>query len=1396
MSFDEKKLLKRENLNQISKFILSDRETLTVRHHSIWPGTVFCAEITLLHKQKEQLSGTNHLGFIYETKLPPTSTEEDAKPHIKAPIDRRPSADSFYWQTTQKHIQDAIDYGIFDSGALTSKVIGAVGRYRLEVLERAYDNGIISNKFEHKEMLLRLTQARIRNLQDLERLTNAYDMGKSTDGNAHHIIDTIEDYLEKMDILREQVRNDLTILDDYDLDAREKIATQITADMHSAEQYRDNLIQALSNNALNKNHLQNTVLGASGPNSIAHFIKLRMISALREAQEHNQNMTYSRDAFSFSRGQLNSYCEDALRVINEHQCDHHNPTLKEHQGYYGTVEESVTINFEHLGKNRQKIRQHLMAITQIEGKDIIAKDPENKYCLISTDEKRKYQHRLKTTRLTGWDVQDNKTYLIKRIAFWFWNFLFVGMIGGLVIDLVPNLYLGLRGREPKSFVARCRLAFTPVCVESTQFITLADKINIPMVSLGAKVGGAIGNFFRNTIWEIRNGVKATYQLARLQIFDNLTADYHLGHNPLPDQAQIFDLIKKDLDILQVDEQTFLAKLAALQELSGVEKYSKIESHELVSRYAHAPYEQNPGEWSDALNSALNGAKHIIEAVTHEVHAKHAFAGLLFNAFYIAGALAILAPSYVEFMGKIFLQVSEAIAKASSTQPLAGAISSGFYQAYITATVSELFTTGRSSGLLTALTSLEDQPSSFMIYGSLAVGLGWFLANVLNIPGISDGIREELGTVPPIAYGAAGAKFGIVLLELFNVEPGEADPEHTAKREKLQQFFKTEYPEFDKAKVDSLIEDLLNHTLVHSARPDAKEAMHRLEFLMVLQKTQHLLPNLSHLRKRQLIEVMRRQERHDPQLADALTQLLFPEHKRSILGITLNIIFGYVFAIARCFASIVTWNSEPFRFLFTEKIPKDLARVYHALNNKILNTFFNYLRAMIRGIFDVVVNEIFARAEGLIRNKRHSLSRGTYTISSAVDRGFASAKEFFGRIFGMDPLRKAVTKPHASSVLHRIFHKYRYGLTSKSELQHQTEFCSSQSTSTLEINDRSTKTASVEKPSKKPDTTGVVRRTTRRDWGKMQVFLNKAKRAAEIKEHKKNELIKTATINQDKVPEIIRALLKDAAYCQAFFETIFVLGDANNVFYQYLKASDLNYEILLEIMNANLALPDKNAHFNSDQLIQLMCLDRSGNIAIDFLTKQLNPKITVNILKGSHYLINIIKQYYHNPDVLSHLKVDTKNTESLSAFVEVVGTAYKQLFKTDKAAALQMLSALIDNDSTQTAMITCFREKIKLLDLFTKQKECGVGIAHLSAQINHLARFKSSQGWKELARDFNQIFEAAPEKKKQAPEIVTQLFKHEPNGLGFTFFSHSPSTRTSVATPRRKQVSEFKQAITI
>ncbi len=1136
MGLDKKTVLSHEVQRQTGLFVLSNRQSLIFRHASKVPGTFFRDEATLLVKEEIPLlnpgqlttktgdkdpatpRGTESterkngsLGFIYEMDLDDVneanyhkkgvngvklddeddfksmfseSTQEASPAKTPSKTKKKKvfpkSANSFYWNTTQDKLQQAVDYGITQFEALTCKVIGALGAYRLKVFERAYDFGIISNKYEEKEFLLRITQARIRQMQGLERLTNAYDHHSSEKDNLKRIQAALENYVNSLVELQKDIEGHPNELNNFDLEANEKLIRQIQDDIEAAKEFLDSISDPLLIDQTLQDYLKDTVLSASGPDSIAHFIKTRMIYALRQAQEHNQNMTYSRQAGSLFRGEFNSYCEDALQKINEYLCDHHNSVTPEHQGYFSpNPEHPLTLDFRHLGKNRQTVRRYIMAITQIEGADKIQKNNDDKYVLHCANSKTPHEKPLKVTRLTSWDIQAGKSYPFIRMGHWIWNLL-VGIFIGF-IDLPSGFISGLKGEEPTSNVSKYTKEFTPDCAKDTRFHDLAEKINFPAVSLGAKLGSLIGSVIRNTVWEVFKGVRTSVQRARFQIGENLVTDYNIFHNGLRSEDKIFqqvtddinELIKQQNDLFQeVDKEhkTYYKNQAVFNSHHDETSNTKVDiehekhhnnhpnthnntssnlinSEEIKGQFASAPYELSPGEWHDLINAALGGFNFLFDFVFNDIHAKHPFSGILYNAFYVLGTIAVLSPETLEFMGKNYIQISKSISDAATSNLTAGASFCASVEAQVAAMATEFAVSGRNSWLLTGLSSLEEEPSNMLAYCAIAVGLGAILAYGLNVPYISESIRAELGTVPAIALGVAGAKFGLCLFELFQTEAiedkkdndsqqeqkKEADNHEAqkkridAQREKIRVLLIEHFQEKHKltdSKIDEIINYLLNPTLRKELErfysTDSNPKLKRFQVFMMMQQNQHLLPHLPYSTKRELLELMHQNHQDFPGGESAMHQLLFPETKGSIIEITVSTILDYFPAVLACVATVVTWDTHPWRYL-GNKLLKDLGRLLHAFSNKIVKTLAHYIRLNVRIVFDVLFNEIFARLEGLIRNNEHSLSSGHYSFSSEVDTTFETSKEFFAQ--PVDAMRKAVTQPSPQLFFSQNIHQF-------------------------------------------------------------------------------------------------------------------------------------------------------------------------------------------------------------------------------------------------------------------------------------------------------------------------------------------------------------------------------------
>ncbi|MDQ2994929.1 MAG: hypothetical protein M3R00_08325, partial [Pseudomonadota bacterium] len=607
----------------------------------------------------------------------------------------------------------------------------------------------------------------------------------------------------------------------------------------------------------------------------------------------------------------------------------------------------------------------------------------------------------------------------------------------------------------------------------------------------------------------------------------------------------------------------------------------------------------------------------------------------------------------------------------------------------------------------ALSSLESASSDIMIYGGLAFGLGWLIANG-RIPYLSESVLAEQGSVKAITLTVTGAKFGFLLTEFLKVNPTELN-------------------------LNTLTEKLAE--------------LQRLAFILQLQQHKELLPHLPYRSKRLLIELMRREDRHQPFTAETMSQLVFPERERSIFAVTISLIFGYIPMTLRCLATIVTWDKEPWRQLF-EKTSKDLTRIVHAISHKILGTAAHFVRILFRGICDVVANEIFARAEGLLRNNAHTLSRGTYKITAWVDSTYERAKEFFAQ--PVDALRKAVTRPNATGFLVRLINKFR-----------PSPFASS-----------------------KPDTG-----TENIHFNRKQLWKPRAFQDAELKRY----------------PDMLRTIFNDSKKREKFFREDWLFHDnenqsryrnkryktrPKNCLHDYLASNNLNYELIRDIIHANRNIESFSNYFASHELVNLMCLDRSGNIAVDLLTKQFGSNVSFKVFSDPNSVVYLLQQFYDNPDVLRHLHVDLQhhrffNTKSglrngfskvvfgyipgnsVNTFVIAVKSAFEQLFYSNITAALNMLMALMDNHSTQAAMALFFANPSVMPKLLQTNDLDRATTNKLVAAIRQLSRTK--ENWQTVASAFDHRFDPVPETKpRNLPEPVKKLFSYKENDQ-YSFF---------------------------
>lgn len=955
--FDSKALIQEENERRLLEFYLSNDKKHELIPHSNLPGRLFAGHLIAYDRQRIPV-GEHSIDII----------KKDTE------------VSHFIWRTSPANFNQAIDDGIIPLDmldALTARVRQALGGYMINTRSRFYKSGILSNKHKEKHALLRLTQSRIKLFETLERCINDDDPTLSDEEKLNVLKNKIQDYIAHLKSTQSEVGNAYALLNQYDINATAQINHFIQKDIDEAQHYLNSLQE--------KECIAH--YSASGPKSLGAFIKKAMIRQLREAQALNQNLCYSRLGGSFLRGDFNGICEDALREINLHRPDLHNRVLKEHQGQFSSDNTELAVNFQTLGKDGRAIENTLMGIAQIEGEDSISVK-DDVICLTKKDQS---LYPLKVTNKTKWVLNESTWYTSLRVGAWIWN-VSTGIFLGLTFDLFVGLGLGLLGYRPPSLVSKFQIHLPVEAHRNTLYESLLKAMEPPSYSLGTLVGFKISNFIKNIWWDLINGATTTIKQFKFELIENLAADFTLGHHPQINAKDVLMTLKQDLIKLKAQKSEVLSYIN-----SKSVRFKEQTPHQIESVSPVPPYRLSHGEWLDITNEAIHGARFVAETFTNNIHSKHPLAGIIFSLSYLSGVFVILTPQFMSFLPKGYLKFSHTLANAMSKGGLTKAIGSGMTQAQLFTAAFNAIIEGNDSWLAKGSREFEKNPSNILVYISLAVGLGALVAFELDIPYISETLREDLGNIPIPSLGFAGAKMGILLIDLLREKKPEAIREHIPEiRHQLDDILQ-KFGEFQSdSHRDHIINTLLSDAFLSSLKTSVqavkdnmttkeKAELAKLVFLFKLEHEKDLLPKLPTQTKRKLIELTHQYFPKHTETLKTVNQLLYPPPPQSIFIITLTTVIYYIPILIRCLASIVTLNTRPYIDL-GEKVKKDLTRIGVALANAIhgLTSFF---KVGFRGLFDFFGNEILAHSASLIKGNEHPLTHFNYRQSVTVDVGY-------------------------------------------------------------------------------------------------------------------------------------------------------------------------------------------------------------------------------------------------------------------------------------------------------------------------------------------------------------------------------------------------------------------------
>ena len=706
-----KKLLAAYNQEQYRAFTLNTNTDLLLPQLSSVPGVAASQRLDVYKKIIVHQGTPNYVEFI---------TKND-QPH------------AFLWQTNADTLKKAVRWGIVKTHSITTKVIAAVGQYRVVAYERVA-NGMVSNSQAVKLKLLDLYQDRFEALQALESLVNK----KNTVDKYKEILDC---YIEKLEHINENLKIYFKDVDSSGLD--DDTIAQIESDLH-ADMRRAHAYSAKLND--------DTVLSyneARGTNSIVEFVKQQMIHGLYELQGINQDITYSKKrAFALTRGELNDFIEDARKEIDDHQADPCNAVTAKHHGLYSADKDAlITYDFSADELSHAREREVLLAISFIEGWDELQQDKTNKPSVVN----KTGEEDLDIVTSTRWKNHRNLTALFKSTGFF-------------ILNIFKGIFMSTHAWEEESWRnANKKQHFHLVAVELRRHATPNEPMWRKPFKFFKQVAYAIMDVFRG-VRDFGTGLVIGMPAAVLADWQSSTF--------LPSLDLTLDEASKAVEAIRTKERERLVD--TLQRCNFSFSESALEK---TSTLAGVEYALTPGEQNDILTAIARGLNGFSSVFSHNIYAKDPLAGLLFTAAYTVGVGAIFMPSSTaSVFGTRYVDLFSNFSYSMGSSKLAAAVAGGTTQAEVFATGWDALMHGPSGITMSSLYRLGEDPLTVGAYFAAAYGLGYILANGIDgypIPWLSEYIKADLGSVPETAYPFIGAKVAVLLYEALKTDSLES-----------------------------------------------------------------------------------------------------------------------------------------------------------------------------------------------------------------------------------------------------------------------------------------------------------------------------------------------------------------------------------------------------------------------------------------------------------------------------------------------------------------------------------------------------------------------------------------------------------------------------------------------
>lgn len=1032
--------------------------------------------------------------------LTPYAEEEGAKVSMLQLIYRKGAFESFTLHTTSQNLREMTRWGMIDTSSVTGKVISALGQYRLTTFSERISAGYISNRHHEKFAILDMMQDRFEALSRLESLVNQNTAYGELPDALLRLQEGLHLYMEDLKRIKAKYGNQANAFQTIDEDIARAQAylanmnkdnfiehNRATGPYSILSFVRDTLILNLNemqglNKALTYTIGEKEFAGTSGD------LNSCIVDAFQVVEQHDIDLHNA--------------------VLPGHHGRYGKNTHKQKEPQDPAKEEVFAYNSIQHKLSKKNAQAALIAISFIEGmnelhfptqEEIAAGQQTSPYVI-----NKHGRFSLRVVSATKWQTHSPIGSTVRTIG----NF-FVRIIGGfidlaaVVVTLPLNVFT--------SFEWIHRLLELTHALATKEFRVLEsdyaenDKLrgNMPILagyefrdkarprlsSLVNKAAKVIINFFDNTVVDSARGIRDVI----------LQLTMKAAHTVLEFHAEGYE--KRDFDAVFSDVQTEATKLTL--EIENRKAHVKKKQHDAMEsaasqsrnqylqrvidtletsmdqtalspaahhkideamfenvaryadKYAVTEYVPTGAEMNDLPNAVVRGLKKFANVYMHPIYAKNKVAGLAFTALYAAGVVSVLMPSLAtKYLSGKFVSFSQALGHTTAKGDFSCAIAAGVNEAQFAALIVEFMFHGPKSWLVSGVNELASDPATTMIYVGAAILIGDLAVYQFDIPLLSDEFRSNMGTVPPLALGFAGAKLGILLIEFVHAKERKELDQVTSVLEQLKQYlrdlYRQNHPDADSLEVNSFADRCAQQLLsaknidkimamYGNAKQDAdglqysvmrnhiNDTIRRYQVVMFIEENLAVLPYLSPEKKNEFMRQIR--SHFTPEQAASLKKTLYPEGSRSIMRTTLGVVFGIVSAFVllgfAAGSSIYHLNLKPWN-----AAKADYDEKWHGLKTRLkygiavlAQTILSVVnRMLILTPLDILANSIGARLFTALTGS-HWLTRMNYRISGQFDRMGEGFYQRLSSFSGLGDDLKAFTMPHHADTRNKVGDSY-------------------------------------------------------------------------------------------------------------------------------------------------------------------------------------------------------------------------------------------------------------------------------------------------------------------------------------------------------------------------------------